>query len=559
MAFTVPTTFAELQHRAEQGETNLYVALGVATYFGRYKDESFTPNPDQALHWWRKAALKGETYGLLFTHSVCTYATPRQPQKILEALLLALEQASSAGNLDARCSLAWAYLDGIGKPKDPKHGFTLLKDGFDQQHLPSTTFMGHCFQLHKGVNEDKKNAVKLYEQAAKKNHPPAISNLGSCYRNGDGVDKDLKQGAKLLQQATDLGHAGAMNNLGNCYRNGDGVDKDLKRGIELFQQAADLGNAPAMFNLGTCYLQDEEVDKDLKRGIELFQQAADLGDLLALETLGKLYKHGIYVEEDRSKAKDYFEKAEKLKNEIPQGDFEGKPSSSDSELPKEIKALIEAHENHQKEIADLKVLVNEYTNFIETLKKQAKEGKDATLAVDFSNLSKDFKRESKIWLGWMIASYGILSILAVMLFIVFLSYFAHGFEAHTLFGVSISTYKPDALGSPIITAVTLLLSKIAFLALPTVAALFCSRQYGLARHGEIVHKNRAANLNSLSLLAKMPQMSEETRDAIYRMAYTHCLSMEATGFVKDSGPVDNIDSSEATIRLLEQLKGLINK
>jgi hypothetical protein len=110
-----------------------------------------------------------------------------------------------------------------------------------------------------------------------------------------------------------------------------------------------------------------------------------------------------------------------------------------------------------------------------------------------------------------------------------------------------------------ITIATLFITKVSFLALPTVAALFCSRQYARAKHGKIIHNNKAANLGSMALLAGMPSLSPETKELIYLKAYDYCLTMEATGFVKDSGPVDNLDSSEATIRLLEQLKGLINK
>ncbi len=121
----------------------------------------------------------------------------------------ACDTAAKNGATDVQLSLGYAYMKGVGVPKDAAQG------------------------------------VRWFQAAADGGSTDAQYNLGLAYAKGIGVSIDLKQSAQWFLGAATKGDSGAQYALGIMFGLGQGVAKDPVQSYAWFQLAADGGQSDA--------------------------------------------------------------------------------------------------------------------------------------------------------------------------------------------------------------------------------------------------------------------------------------------------------------------------
>ena len=93
--------------------------------------------------------------------------------------------------------------------------------------------------------------MTLYRQAAEQGYTPAQTWLGSCYRMGEGVDQDFDEAVRWYRDAVTQGYADAEYLLGVCQRFGEGMPEDMAEALKWYRTAAKHGHAEAQCDLGS--------------------------------------------------------------------------------------------------------------------------------------------------------------------------------------------------------------------------------------------------------------------------------------------------------------------
>lgn len=108
----VSTTVSQLQVDAEKGDAKAQVALGDAYFHGTGVPKS----PQDAMHWWRRAADQGngEAMSMLGTMSYQGIAGPKDSNEAVRWW----QKAAEKYDLDAMTQLGFAYLLGDSVPRN---------------------------------------------------------------------------------------------------------------------------------------------------------------------------------------------------------------------------------------------------------------------------------------------------------------------------------------------------------------------------------------------------------------------------------------------------------
>ena len=117
-------------------------------------------------------------------------------------------------------------------------------------------------------SEQYESAFKFFAKGTNRGSLGAQTYLGICYMLGRGVEQNEAKGIELLRDAAAQGYAEAQENLGLCYQDGIGVEKDEAVAVIWFREAAAQGNPDAHISLGLCYAQGRGVEKN---DVEAFQ------------------------------------------------------------------------------------------------------------------------------------------------------------------------------------------------------------------------------------------------------------------------------------------------
>ena len=176
-----------------------------------------------------------------------------------------LKIKADKGNLKSIRELGKIYYFGDSKvgteatavvPKDPKEAFKWWQIGASKGDERCLTFLGFCYHMGDGVEQNNIEAKKFWELASKKGSNGAHYNLGVLYENGWGVSKDLNKALnyykKNIKKKNDYFNISLLG-MARHYFEGLGTNKNIKKGINLYEKAAKLGNLRAIYELANMY------------------------------------------------------------------------------------------------------------------------------------------------------------------------------------------------------------------------------------------------------------------------------------------------------------------
>ena len=228
-----------------------------------------------------------------------------------------LKVKAEKGNLKAIRELAFLYYFGDSKvgteatavvPKDSKEAFKWWQIGASKGDERCLTYLGFCYHMGDGVEQNNIEAKKCWEQASKKGSNGAHYNLGVLYENGWGVSKNLNKALnyykKNIKKKNDYFNTSLLG-MARHYFKGLGTNKNIKKGINLYERAAKLGNLRAMYELANMYdeynsyerykMVKKNADLAIKYYIQLAKKNYILGHIAAMEIIVaeiKKFKNG---------------------------------------------------------------------------------------------------------------------------------------------------------------------------------------------------------------------------------------------------------------------------
>lgn len=142
------------------------------------------------------------------------------------------------------------------KGKNKKTGIKWLRLAADSGDSDAQFYLGLCYVMGYGVEEDEDKAIKWLRRAA------GSGNVKMQLFFGMRLVADHKKEATLwLTKAADAGDTMAQYLLAMCYMEGEGVEEDEDKGMVLLYKAAESGSASAAFTLKQID-EDEEDEED---------------------------------------------------------------------------------------------------------------------------------------------------------------------------------------------------------------------------------------------------------------------------------------------------------
>ncbi len=132
-----------------------------------------------------------------------------------------LEKAER-GNLQAQESVAFAYMYGLGIPRDDDAAIRWYEKAALRGSALAMNELGGLFEQRK----DYARAFEWYSRASEKRHPFAVFRLGMMYEQGWQVAKDGTKAIRLFEDAAWLGSPDAQHYLGLLYFQGQLVPKN---------------------------------------------------------------------------------------------------------------------------------------------------------------------------------------------------------------------------------------------------------------------------------------------------------------------------------------------
>lgn len=241
---------------------------------------------DQAIHWYKRAAEKGDTYAACLLGEIYSEGIETKLNYAEAAKWYAL--AAENGNGTGENNLANLYLVGQGVPKDYAKAAELYTRAMD--HGAGSTAKYNLAELKLYATppfRNHKEAVPVIIEAAKNNDSYAQVVLGEMYETGRGVKRDYKEAAKWYKSAADYDRAEAMVALGEMYRTGRGVPVDYAQAKLYFEHAVELYNYWGCRGLGKLYASGQGVARDEAKARDYYLEGAQNGDQEAMFLLAE--------------------------------------------------------------------------------------------------------------------------------------------------------------------------------------------------------------------------------------------------------------------------------
>jgi uncharacterized protein len=216
-------------------------------------------NEKEAIKWYEKAALKGDSNAQFNIGSMCE--TGRGIKQNYEKALEWYSKSAEQGNAFAQANLGSLYYNGSG------------------------------------VTVNYQKAVYWYTKSAEQGYSLAQNFLGVMYIKGLGVTKDLDKGYKWILKSAEQGLEVAQENAyAICY------------------EAVQNDNVGAMHNLAYMCLNGWAGKQDPNECIKLLEMAAERGFAPSASALVKIYKEGSFgMPADQGKVSYWSEIVKKLK------------------------------------------------------------------------------------------------------------------------------------------------------------------------------------------------------------------------------------------------------
>jgi TPR repeat protein len=192
-------------------------------------------NAQEAVSWYRKAALAGSTNGMLLYGDAL--ATGQGGVKDLAEAQRWIRRSAEAGNVAALFRLGRMYRDGEGMMRDPLEAINLFKKAAAANYTPAMVAVGLMFEGGGGLEADHLQAVQWYKQAADAGDAEGMAALGTMYSTGRGVERNPATAAAWYIEAAKRGQLLAIHNLAYHYDKGIGVARDPQLAADYIYQA----------------------------------------------------------------------------------------------------------------------------------------------------------------------------------------------------------------------------------------------------------------------------------------------------------------------------------
>lgn len=202
----LPTTFADYLKRAQQGDVDAQIMVGMSydTGVGVPRDKQ------QAAKWFRRAADQGDLYGQMFlAHKYDVgEGVSMNKQEAIKWYRLAAEQ----GDAEARKILGQAYDDGDGVQKNKQEAIKWYRLAAEQGDSDAQISVGVLYWHGEGVPQDYVNAYFWFNVAA--TYAEKIDDRANdirMYREDDTSNEKAQHVRKVQKQASQYRQRIAVN------------------------------------------------------------------------------------------------------------------------------------------------------------------------------------------------------------------------------------------------------------------------------------------------------------------------------------------------------------
>ena len=230
------------------------------------------------------------------------------PKDESEAVLY-IDRACSLGNTRACGNLGSLYEQGLYVEKNLAKALSFYTKGCDLGDAGFCANLGFRFASGSGVVKNPTKAISLFNQACDGGIAIGCHNLAVMYETGSDVGKDPAKAAEFYAKACDGAIGVGCNRLGMMYESGSGVEKNPAKADTLFIKACDLGDAGGCAGLGLMYAMGSGVAKDPAKAASFYAKACDGGDAVGCAGLGVRYANGEGVQKDEARAQALFKTA----------------------------------------------------------------------------------------------------------------------------------------------------------------------------------------------------------------------------------------------------------
>lgn len=192
-------SYRELRRMAEAGHAEAQNEVGIFLMTGA---EGVTPDPEEAVEWFRKSAAQG------------------------------VPQAMSC--------LGKAYMEGIGVPRDEQQAHDWLMKSAELGCSGAMLNLGDLF-LGETTIKSVDKAIYWYERAVDAGNADAMHSVAELYLGRWDGPRNPEMAMKRYRQAAELGNPSSMYILASHLREGDLLPKDEKEAALWFDKAAQAG------------------------------------------------------------------------------------------------------------------------------------------------------------------------------------------------------------------------------------------------------------------------------------------------------------------------------
>ena len=225
---------AAVRRLAEGGSTPAMMFLGKLYSNGTGLSRDAT----QALAWYEKAALAGNTNGMLLYGDALASGQPIRD--VVEAERW-IRKSAEAGNVAAVYRLGRMYRDGEGRPRDPLEALNRFKEAAEANYTPAMVAIGLMLEGGSGIEADHLQAVRWYKRAADAGDADGMAALGTMYSTGRGVERDYVSAAAWYDEGAKRGQLLAIHNIAVLYDKGLGVSRNAQTAADYIYRALEMG------------------------------------------------------------------------------------------------------------------------------------------------------------------------------------------------------------------------------------------------------------------------------------------------------------------------------
>jgi TPR repeat protein len=216
-----PRAAKMFQRAAEAGNTEGMRHYGDMLRTGHGVDRNAT----QALHWYEKAIVSGDTYAMVSAARLYHQGDEGLPPNHQLSFRWAAE-AATRGVTDGHYLVALHQRDGLGTPVNLKMAFSNFLRPALNGHPLAMLELSHMYRKGLGTEANPAQAYRWARKAAQSGLPQAMSLFGLYLHRGLGVERNDIQAFTWTLKAAQGGETEAMKRVSRFFAEGIGTDKN---------------------------------------------------------------------------------------------------------------------------------------------------------------------------------------------------------------------------------------------------------------------------------------------------------------------------------------------